>query len=153
MKKMVTCLSLMALAAFGQIVGPNLVKNAGFEETDENGNAKYWGGKQPVYKVVDGGRNGGKCMSFMNDDPKNYQLCSIPVDCEPGAMYEFSCWVTMARQSASKVLVRKTSKADIWAADIHRESKGQRIGRLSSHGGKFLQVPHGRASSSMSAKA
>ena len=93
MKKMITCLSLMAMAAFGQIVGPNLVKNAGFEDVDENGAAKLWRGNAAVYKVVDGGRNGGKCMSFTNDDPKNYQMCTIPVDCEPGMMYEFSCWV------------------------------------------------------------
>ena len=93
MKKMVTCLSLMALAAFGQIIGPNLVKNAGFEDVDENGGVKLWRGNTAVYKVVDGGRNGGKCMSFTNDDPNNYKMCSIPVDCEPGAMYEFSCWV------------------------------------------------------------
>ena len=39
MKKMVTCLSLMAMAAFGQIIGPNLVKNAGFEDVDDNGGA------------------------------------------------------------------------------------------------------------------
>ncbi|MBO4528762.1 MAG: hypothetical protein J5743_14105, partial [Victivallales bacterium] len=89
MKKMITCLSLMAMAAFGQIVGPNLVKNAGFEDVDENGAAKLWKGNAAVYKVVDGGRNGGKCMSFTNDDPKNYQMCIIPVDCEPGMMYEF----------------------------------------------------------------
>ena len=73
MKKMVTCLSLMAMAAFGQIIGPNLVKNAGFEDVDDNGNATFWKGNTAVYKVVDGGRNG--------------------VDCEPGMMYEFSCWV------------------------------------------------------------
>ena len=93
MKKMITCLSLMALAAFGQLVGPNLIKNASFEDMDENGAAKLWRGNAAVYKVVDGGRNGGKCMSFTNDDPKNYQMCTIPVDCEPGIMYEFSCWV------------------------------------------------------------
>ncbi|MBR5840883.1 MAG: carbohydrate binding domain-containing protein [Victivallales bacterium] len=93
MKKMITCLSLLALAAFGEIVGPNLIKNPGFEDVDENGVATPWKGNAAVYKVVDGGRNGGKCMSFTNNDPKNYQMCTIPVDCEPGMMYEFSCWV------------------------------------------------------------
>ena len=67
MKKMVTCLSLMAMAAFGQIIGPNLVKNAGFEDVDDNGGATFWKGNTAVYKVVDGGRNGGKQRRQMHE--------------------------------------------------------------------------------------
>ncbi|HOX37343.1 MAG TPA: hypothetical protein PL033_05070 [Candidatus Brocadiia bacterium] len=73
---------------------PDIAPNPGFDELDHAGNPVAWTLKPPVYSLsVESPRGGLKCLRFENADPKNYVLCSSPIELKIGSCYEFSVWV------------------------------------------------------------
>ncbi|MFO7975949.1 MAG: hypothetical protein R6V12_15095, partial [Candidatus Hydrogenedentota bacterium] len=90
------CLTLMVLTNSAALAAelPNLAANPGFEEASEGGFPAEWNGNPNVYSRDTGvTRSGEASLTFQNDNPDRYALCTQPVELEAGLRYEFSAWV------------------------------------------------------------
>ena len=108
------CLLYICAGAAGaaEPVGPNLVRNQGFEE-----GAAGW--RLPAaYDVAPGaGRQGGAALHVVRKDPAVYELASQAVDCRPGRRYRFAAWVKtrgVAGQDSGATLCMEWSGAAGW---------------------------------------
>jgi len=75
--------------------GPNLVKNAAFEERRPSAALPAeWSGDAKVYSCdAAGGRSGSAALKFVNADPQRYRLATQRVPLQPGRRYAYSGWV------------------------------------------------------------
>ena len=89
-----TCVLVgMAIAGGDETLGPNLVRNAGFEEI-QDGAPVGWYLPPPAYTLDDTlARTDRRSLRFEGRDPDLYLLCSQPLDLQPGAVYELGAWV------------------------------------------------------------
>ncbi|MGD9497650.1 MAG: hypothetical protein AB7Y46_15220 [Armatimonadota bacterium] len=78
---------------WGVPTGPNLVRNPSFEELDADGEPVGW--RLPERYAVDAtaARTGERSLTWANDDPDLYVLCSQPLDLQPGRRYDIRAFV------------------------------------------------------------
>ncbi len=81
---------------WGVPTGENLVRNPSFEEVGEDGVPVGW--RLPQCYALDNtvARTGEHALSWANDDPELYILCSQPIDLQPGKRYDIRAWVRTA---------------------------------------------------------
>jgi hypothetical protein len=69
---------------------PNLVTNAGFEETEADGRATGW---SQYATTTDAAHSGQRSLFYQNADPKRYVLSHEAITLEAGKAYELSGWI------------------------------------------------------------
>lgn len=86
---MITALPSCAQTASEPKLGPNLVKNAGFED-----GAIGWSIPAGTARVVsDEAHSGKNSLNYTNTDAANYKLFSQQLNVQPGQILHFSAWV------------------------------------------------------------
>lgn len=133
-------------------VGPNLVRNPGFEEVEDGSPSGWWApeGYGPDEGVA---RGGNRSLKFVNRDPERYLLCSQGIDLAPGGMYEVRAYVKTSRiagdESGATVCVEWQDAGRNWMGGHYPE--GRRDDAVGWHEVRgVFQVPDDAASMTIS---
>jgi hypothetical protein len=133
-------------------VGPNLVRNPGFEEV-EDGRPSDWWAPEGYGSDEDVVRGGNRSLEFVNRDPERYLLCSQGIDLEPGGMYEVRAYVKTAGiagdDSGATVCVEWQGAGGKWMGGHYPE--GRRDDAVGWHEVRgVFQVPDNAAGAAIS---
>lgn len=76
------------------LAGQNLLKNPGFEESDQRGQPADWSMPTDVYAVDTQVAHSGKnSLRIRNSNPEVYRLTTQPIPFQTGRFYKMSVWV------------------------------------------------------------
>ncbi|HPO12417.1 MAG TPA: carbohydrate binding domain-containing protein [Candidatus Hydrogenedentes bacterium] len=107
-------------------MGENLLKNAGFEQSADNGLAANWNSPGNVYhRDTEVKHSGEASLTYANTDKNAYLLCSQPVALLPGKMYEISAWIktqdVVGDETGATICVEYSDAQGKWAGGCYPE--------------------------------
>jgi len=144
---LVVCAPCLAAQQWDCPVGPNLVRNPGFEEV-EDGKPSAWWAPGSYGTDTETARSARLSLRYSNSDPESYLLCSQALDLKPGDMYEVRAYVKTAGvagdDSGATVCIEWSDADGKWMGGHYPEGGKQDVAGWYEVRGVF-QVPDSAA--------
>ncbi len=138
-------LAVAAAQQWGVPTGENLVRNPSFEEVDADGSPVGW--RLPQRYAIDGtvARTGERSLTWENDDPDLYVLCSQPIDLQPGRRYDIRAFVrtedVVGDDTGATICVEWRDQDGAWMGGSYPSGRKGDTAEWSEVGGLTARLP------------